>query len=251
MDGDNWHAPPTDLTLLSGELQVWRIPLNQPDTVVERLKKTLETNEIERAGMFYFDRDKKRYLIACGAKREILAGYLKCTPGEIRFTFGKYGKPQLKTEINQPEFSFNLAHSNEWALLAVTRQDVVGIDIEFTGRNLSELDQLIGIFSNYERETLRSLSGKFRLKGFYNCWTRKEAYVKAIGMGLSYPLQDFDVTCRPGAEAKLLRVRGQPQVAEHWELIELDLGCEFYVAAVAAELPRKKLTLYNWCIQAI
>jgi 4'-phosphopantetheinyl transferase len=210
------------------------------------LTQWLDFAELQKAESFHFQTDRNRYIIACSAKRDILSRYLQCEPKDIRFTFGSHGKPHLREENNITGLNFNLAHSNEWALLAVTRQGAVGIDVELMRPNLTDVDVITQIFSSYERESIQSLPDELRVKAFFNCWTRKEAFVKATGLGLSYPLQHFDVSCMPKEAAKLLHIRDQPQTAGHWSMIDLDLGDVCYVASVVLEKTNVSLKQWNW-----
>lgn len=225
-----WQRPPEAITLHDGVVDLWVLALNQPEAVVARLGEYLTTEEHNRADHFVFPHLRANFTVARGALRHILSQYVGQPPKHVQFGYGERGKPYL---LNG-DIRFNLSHSGEVALLGVTRRREIGVDIEQT-RNLSDLESLARRnFSASENTALMGLPISQRTDGFFNCWTRKEAYIKALGDGFSYPLDQFDVTLRPGEAARLLKVVGQPGEVLRWRLQSL-VPAAGYIGAVIVE----------------
>lgn len=234
MGSGRWQEPPADLALSSGEVHIWRASLDQPAERVQRLGQTLSGDERSRAERFHFERDRLHFIAARGLLRAILGRYSGLEPGQLRFCYGLRGKPALAEAPDGGRLYFNLAHSHGLALYAITREGAIGVDLEYV-RHIPEAEQMAErFFSALERDVLRSLPPSQRQVAFFNCWTRKEAYIKAIGDGLLHPLDQFDVSLAPGEPARLLSVAGQED--SHW-FIQALTPAPGYVAAVAIEGP--------------
>jgi 4'-phosphopantetheinyl transferase len=240
-----WPSPPSQLLLGTIDVHVWRVSLEQSPEVVERLRSLLSVDEQSRADRFHFKSDRCHFIVARGCLRIILGRYLEMAPAEIRFSYADHGKPQLANSIAQSrELKFNLAHSGRLALYAFTRIGEIGVDLEhirpeFTGDNIANR-----FFSPAEVDCLSRLPALARHEAFFNCWTRKEAFIKAKGMGLSLPLDQFDVTLEPSEPATLLRTRWDEEEAARWSLEAIDAG-EGYVAAVAVEGHDRQLSCWQ------
>ncbi|HEV3037565.1 MAG TPA: 4'-phosphopantetheinyl transferase superfamily protein [Candidatus Angelobacter sp.] len=240
-----WPAEPKSCFLQPGEVHIWRVSLAQPEPVVARCRELLPPAEIARANRFYFERDRRRFLVSHGMVRTVLGRYLALKPLELRFGEGPKGKPDLVPEQNPLGLTFNLSHSGEFALMGVASKLIMGIDIEvirvdFGGQEIAER-----FFSPYEVATLLSLPQDQRAEAFFYCWTRKEAYIKAQGEGLSLPLDSFDVTFAPGTEPALLRVADHPNEVARWKLYDIDVG-PGYKAALMIEGKQHHLRYFDW-----
>ena len=187
-----WLDPPSALLLPAGEVHIWRAGLDAP-VVEEQLSQVHSVDEIERASRFRFPRDRNRYLVGRAMLRSILARYLACAPGDLCFRYGASGKPMLADTFKGETLEFNVSHSGEYAIYAVARDQKVGIDIEHMRVDMPYEQIAAQFFSPEENRHLRSLPESLRRTAFYFIWTRKEAYVKARGEGLSLPLDRFDV----------------------------------------------------------
>lgn len=233
------HPPP----LTTEDVHVWRIALEVSDPLLARLRETLADDERRRAERFHFEKDRRYFTAARGAMRILLADYVARRPQEVRFAYGNYGKPRLADEA---DLRFNLTHSHGLALLAVTRGRDLGVDVEHLrdvagdGGPLAER-----FFSPREAAVLRSLPPEQRREAFFHCWTRKEAYIKANGKGLSLPLDQFDVSLRPGDPAMLLATRHGPDDVRRWSMQSL-LPAEGYVGALAVEGHLWRLWCGDW-----
>ena len=194
----------------------------------------LSADERNRADRFYFPRDQRRYTVGRAALRLQLGAQLGVAPEAVQFAYGQYGKPALAESFLASDLRFNVSHSGELALIGLLRGAELGVDLE-SFRPLSDRDALVRrYFSEAEIHDYFSLPEVDRQLGFYNCWTRKEAVVKALGQGLSYSLRAFDVTLAPQDPACLLRLQQSPGRQSGWCLDAFVPGRD-YVAAVAVQ----------------
>jgi len=183
----------------------------------------LASDERQRAERFHSERDRRRYIVRHGVLRELLSLYLHGPPARIRLSTNPFGKPQIEGS----DLRFNLSHSHGVALYVVAQGLEVGCDIEWRDPRLACEGIAEQFFSPREARALRALGPVRRTDAFFNCWTRKEAYVKARGCGLSLPLDSFDVSLAPGEPAALLRG------GEGWSIRSFE-PLPGYQAAIAA-----------------
>jgi 4'-phosphopantetheinyl transferase len=189
----------------------------------------LSAAERQRAVRFRLERDRRRFIVARARLRKLLAERLTAAPEAIELVCGKHGKPALA----QGDLRFNVSHSGDVAAYAFARGCEIGIDIEEI-RAVPEADAIAArTFSRGEHDAYAALPPHERVLGFLNCWTRKEAFVKALGKGLSISLDSFDVTLAPGEPAKILRVGTTPGKEAGWRLHSF-LPAPGFVAAVAS-----------------
>ena len=229
-----WSPAPTDLKLVDNEVHVWRAQLELPSSQAQELRGTLTDDELDRANRFSFGIDRQRFITARGTLRSILSRYITIDPSHLRFHYNQYGKPSLAPEFSAYLLNFNLSQSGSMALYAITRKMEIGVDVE---RVRSDFDyEEIGerFFSANEAAILRTLPIEKKLEAFYNCWTRKEAYLKAQGKGLSLPLDNFDVSFAPGEPSIVLITKNGLQESSPWTLRDLKPGIG-YVGALAAK----------------
>jgi 4'-phosphopantetheinyl transferase len=229
-------VPPAQLLLSSSEIHVWRVPLTALPDVIERLRVWLSSSELARAARFYHERDRSHFIVGRAALRSILARYLDINPADVTFDYGPQGKPALAgghPSGRSPGIEFNLAHSHGLALCAIATRKRIGIDLEHI-RPMPDATQIAArFFSASEQTALEQIPEESRGDAFFRCWTRKEAFIKAVGQGLSMPLDSFDVSLDPD-DARLLRLDGDPDAVERWRLAPLSPSPGF-VAAVAVE----------------
>ena len=220
--------------LAEGEVHVWRALLDLPEPQIQALEQILADDERARAERFRFVKDRTHFIAARGLLRIILGRYLLRDPQRLSFSYNAYGKPSLAEMSESDGLSFNLTHANGMALYAVTRNRAVGVDVECIQRQMEWESVAKHFFSPYEVRMLKAVSPDMQHLAFFNCWTRKEAYIKARGMGLSLELDSFDVTLTPGEPAALLNIREEGQDISNWSLYELYPGGD-YIAALAME----------------
>ena len=224
------------LTLDPGEIHIWSISLDPPPDRAERLSRLLAQDEKERADRFRFDRHRRQYAVGRGALRTLLAAYLGTRPELISFSYGPRGKPFLAEPLaaGAGGLQFNLSNSDEMALVGFVRGVEIGVDIEYMKSMPDCLEISERFFSQSEREVLRSLPREVKEEGFFNCWTRKEAYLKAVGEGLAAPLDSFDVTLAPGEPPRMLTLEGDAARAARWTFRHFR-PAEKYIGALAIE----------------
>jgi 4'-phosphopantetheinyl transferase len=227
------------------EVHVWRIAMVQPEEVRLHYRKYFSPDEIERADRFHFDKDRNRFTIARGALREILGGYLKLPMNQVAFVYGAQGKPSLAGPHKSSGICFNLSHSGDVALLAVTRNRELGVDVEQIRSDFTSDDIAARFFAPEECAKLETLLPHERADAFFNCWTRKEAYIKARGLGLSIPLDSFEVAFAPHEEAALLQVKTGDDNFSRWRFHALHPGAG-YKGALAVEGRDYEVRLLEW-----
>jgi 4'-phosphopantetheinyl transferase len=222
------------MALEDDEVHVWLASLQSPSSVILDLWRTLAPDEKQRALKFHFQRECDRFIVSRGLLRAILSCYLAQAPEQIRFSYNEFGKPALRNGLPDGSLEFNLSHADNRAVFAISRQRRVGIDIERMRSDIANETVAKHFFSTREQEDLSTLTPEEWQKGFFTCWTRKEAFVKAQGEGLSIPLSEFDVSLLPDETAALLKVRSGGAKATDWSLHELPIGSD-YTAALAVE----------------
>lgn len=236
-----WRADVVPLE--NDSVHVWRVRVDR-HTPFARLEPLLSVDERERAGRFHFARDRNTYTAAHGALREILGGYLDVAPAALQFTIGHAGKPALSAPFDQHGIQFNLSHSGEIVLIAVARHRAVGVDVERWDSSIEHLALAEQFFSSHERLALASLASVADATniGFFQAWSRKEAYLKATGAGITEGLHHFDVSLRPGEPAELLADRTDAAALHRWQMSAIDVGSG-YSGALVAERPMDDVVL--------
>jgi 4'-phosphopantetheinyl transferase len=227
-----WRRPPAELPWPHDDVHVWRATLALPATAADRLKQCLSPEERDRMGRFHFEQDRRRHLVGRGLLRTLLGRYLNLAPQDLRFAIAAAGKPHLAS--GQGQLQFNVSHSGEYVLIAIADGRAVGIDVEQVHDDFDVDEVAVHFFSANEQHDLETFTGRAKIEAFYNCWTRKEAYLKAQGAGLSFPLDQFDVSLRPGEPARLIATRPDPAEATRWQLSGLDVA-DGYKAALVVE----------------
>jgi 4'-phosphopantetheinyl transferase len=239
-----WSLAPETVTLESGEVHVWRVESDLSAVHIADLGQTLAPDERIRADRYKFQKDHDHFIVARAALREILSRYLHESPGRLRFDYDSFGKPSLAGG-NGDELRFNVSHSHEIVLIAVTRGRDIGVDIERIRPDMATFDIAERFFSRLEAEALRALPMDRQAEGFFNGWTRKEAYLKALGKGLSMPLDQFVVSLSPGEPACLLKAEGDPREGSRWSMWDLRAGPD-YVAALVVAGQDCRLRCWQW-----
>jgi 4'-phosphopantetheinyl transferase len=219
------------LVLPMDEVQVWRVDLEAIRAQEARWQQVLSSDELIRAARFHFSRDRQRFVAARALLRTILAGYLRTDPKDVSFSYSKKEKPFLGPVHAGGDVTFNISHSGEVALLAFTRGREVGVDVEQVRRDFDLEAIARRFFSAHEHTQLAALPAEDKADAFFRCWTRKEAYIKATGDGLSLPLSQFDVSLGCGETNALLATRPDGDGSPPWRIREVPAG-PGYIAAV-------------------
>jgi 4'-phosphopantetheinyl transferase len=187
-----------------------------------------------RAERPYFQRGRRYAVVARGFLRRVLAGYLGIAAEKLALVYGEHGKPALAEGSRPTDVRFNLAHSGDLAILAIARDRDLGADVERLRPVPEHARIATRFFSPVENAALGSQWATDPVRGFFTCWTRKEAYIKAIGHGLSHPLDGFDVSIAPDEPARLLRVERDPTEVTRWTFDTFE-PAPGYLGAVAVE----------------
>jgi 4'-phosphopantetheinyl transferase len=216
------------------EVDIWFAPLDPSLKSVNAALQVLAPDEIERAERFRLDNDRKQYVLARSNLRNILSNYLEIPPAQLRFSYNRFGKPALREDFDGCSLTFNLSHAPGAAVYAVSSDCQIGIDLELIREDV-EYEQIVErFFSSNEVRTFRQLPTESKVRAFFACWTRKEAYIKAKSDGLFLDLRSFDVAFVPSEPASLVRVANDPLEADRWRLMNVDVPGR-YVAALVVE----------------
>jgi len=244
----SWSDPPRTMTLDNNEVHVWRSELDLSEAELRKLAKTLALDEQARAARFRFPRDRRRFIVARGVLREILARYFDRDPAKLQFCYAPFGKPALTSNSGGDGLRFNVSHSHGFALYAVSLHRELGVDLECIRTNFPWEPIAERFFSPEEIDALHSVPCRLKYEAFLNCWTRKEAFVKARGGALSLRLDRFSVSLIPGEPVVLLKTEDNPLEASRWGLEQL-APRSGYVAALAAEGRNWQLKCWQWSEQ--
>lgn len=210
-----WKIPTDDLKISTSEVHVWKADLGVDAALEAEFWDTLSEEEKKRADRFRFPIHRAYFIAGRGILRQLLGQYLGVPAVSLQFDYGSQGKPFL---VDFPNFKFNISHSKHHILLAFSKKNTIGVDVEVIDPTI-EFDVIAPrFFSKNEATTLLNLPLAQQPTVFYNCWTRKEAFIKAKGGGLSIPLDQFEVTLLPEDAPKLLTINWAMEEVNHWNL---------------------------------
>ena len=230
-----WHIAPSELFLKDDEVHVWCTSLDALGARQTQFWKMLSQDEQVRAQRFHFEIHRQRFIIGRGILRMVLSRYLHIAPESIAFSYAANGKPFLIPSEFTQDIEFNVSHSHELALFAFTRKQAIGIDIEYM-RAFPDAQAIVNsFFSTQEQEAFSALPMSKQTAAFFATWTRKEAYLKACGDGLSLPLSQFEVSLEPEKEARILAIGGNRDEAARWFLQDILLPDSDYRGAVVLQ----------------
>ena len=240
-----WKPSSQSLTITAGEVHVWRASLAVPAAELGRWEATLEADERARAARFHFQTDRDHFVAGRGFLRALLGRYTGRAPAQLRFVYNAFGKPDLATNPGASPLRFNLAHSHGLALCAVTRTRQIGVDVERIRPDFATEEIARKFFSPNEAAKLLALPAELRSAVFFDCWTRKEAFIKARGLGMSLPLDQFEVAFAPGETPALIHAQDDPQAPSRWTMRPLAPGAG-YAGAVLVEGGEWELECWDW-----
>jgi 4'-phosphopantetheinyl transferase len=231
-------------TLTPDEVHIWKVELSGGAFDVRTCFRMLDREECAKANAFHFERDRIRYVTTHGALRILLGEYLSADPAAVRFQHNPYGKPALATALAGLDLRFNLSHSESIALIAIRLGGEVGVDVERIRPEMAGEEIAVHFFAPGEVAALRQVAPDKRQQAFFACWTRKEAYIKVRGRGLSLPLDSFEVSVVPETAA-VLWAADVPDATTRWHMRSLDAG-DGYAAALATEGAPGNLICRAW-----
>jgi 4'-phosphopantetheinyl transferase len=239
-----WPLAATPLSFPTERVDIWKVHLDGP-LLKDSETGVLSPDEIARANRFHFEKDRVHSVRCRAALRQLLGKYLGIPAPEIQFKYLTNGKPQLEADLNPRALQFNVSHSADLAAIAIGSEHRLGIDVEKIRSDVDTLSLSKRFFSLRERAELQALPEHLRVSAFFACWTRKEAFLKATGDGLSFPLENFSVSVQPDSNERLEEVNEDTKVGEQWFLADLRIG-DGYRAAIAIECPRTRLHTYSF-----
>ena len=239
----SWQAPARKPMLGDNDIHVWSAPLNISNATLTWFAACLDTDEQARAARFHFDRHRNQFIAGRGWLRTITGWYLRTDPAKLIFKYSDFGKPSISESVETVPLTFNLAHSGELALYAFTLGREVGIDIEVIDPKFASETIAQQFFSPKEVAALLKFPINERPHAFFDCWTRKEAFIKAQGMGLSLPLNQFEVSLEHDQPA-LLHTAWDAAEAARWSLINID-AAPGYAAALAVRAGQYSLQCFQ------
>jgi 4'-phosphopantetheinyl transferase len=237
----DWQKPGSPIQLAVGEVHLWRANLNLSPLQVEVGRGLLSTDERERADRMVTQTLQNRRAAAQSILRDVLARYLAISPSRIVFSLGERGKPSVQGS----DLEFNMSHTEDLALIALTRTHPIGVDIEFIKTSKYHESIVEKNYSPQEFAQYQSLPEGEKLEAFFRGWTRKEAYIKAIGLGLYYPLEKFTVDLASKEDRAMLSIEGSTERASTWFLPSF-WADEKIIGAVAIEAEIKNWLFYDW-----
>ena len=237
---NKWDTQSADFSLKSNQIHIWSVALDIDIKTQIRYWKVLSEEERQRAEAFKFVKDKIKYIACRGALRQLMGHYLKTPANEISIEYVKNGKPHHNSNLE-----FNVSHSRDMAVIGFTYDTILGIDIEFIHRKIEFHQIARRFFSTNESDIVINAPRESMHQYFYNCWTRKEAFIKALGDGLSFPLDQFEVTCAPDEVPKLMSTKWDETEVEKWSLWAFEKSKD-YVGALAIQGPEKQLIYFSW-----
>jgi 4'-phosphopantetheinyl transferase len=242
----SWRAPREAVGLQRNQIHVWCAVLSEFASELGLLNALLSSAERDRAERFRFSKDRNHFVARRGILRGILSHYLEQPPSEIDFRHGRFGKPEVNGDFVRGNLQFSVSHSGDLALYAVTRACPIGVDVEYI-RPFPHLEEIaLRFFSPSEAKVLMTLSREHRMEGFFSCWTRKEALLKATGEGIGDGLASVEVALIPWQDAGTIRTVGESEDRIGWHLRSFSPAAG-YLAAIAFKDDNVSLSQWQLC----
>ena len=243
-----WQNPLRQPALDKHQVHIWRANLDLPTAEVDHLTTFLSTDELHRASKFRFPEHKRRFIVARGILRELLSHYLDISPESVQFNYSDRGKPQLLKPSTECPLQFNISHSQEYALFGFTTSNLIGVDIEYLREMPDSVKIAQRFFSPREFDLIKNLAIKEQSQGFFKLWTAKEAYLKAIGTGLSGSLAGVEIDFAEDSSSNLLlTINGDTMARNNWCIYSC-LPATNYAGAIAVEtqINKKQIDFWSW-----
>lgn len=225
-----WITGPLKPHLELNAIHVWHVILPIHQDTKKVLEKNLSVDEQHRSRKFHFEADAERFIVARGALRDIIMRYINIPSQDILFEYTKFGKPYLSNS----NIHFNLSHSGQYILYAITENADIGVDIEECKDNIEFLSIAKEFLSKVEYKKFLMVRPEERRLAFYRAWTRKEAVLKAMGKGLYFPANQLEVSFLPSEAVKLKKIFGQAFFSKLWKLFQIEFD-KNYVSAIAVK----------------
>lgn len=241
----SWKQAPEQITPDPGVIDIWRISLALPEPELASFSDLLTSDETARAQRFQGRHKYREYIICRGLLRKVLGLALNCDPRDVEIRYTDQDKPYLAAPADHGNLQFNVSHSHEQALIALTKDQPIGIDIEHLRTNLEFNKMASRFFSSKEADDLNTYTDVGIPHAFFACWTRKEAFVKALGEGIAFGLSEFSVSVDPYQHEVDLQTHWDETYAKNWSIRNIESG-PGYVAALAVAGKIKRLRYWYY-----
>ena len=241
---NTWQRPPERVQLSPDCIDIWRVALDRATARLEEYRAVLSGDELERCDKFKSQQRRREFIIGRGSLRTLIGQYLALDPSSFEFAYSDHQKPYISTTAMGAPVTFNLTHSHDLVLIALTLERRVGIDIEYLRPDVEFRKLSRRFFSKQESQSLEAYDDACLPAAFFACWTRKEALLKAIGAGIAFGLRDFSVSVDPLDQEVDLRTHWDQAEAARWSILNLDLERD-YAAAVAVNGSNCKLRYWD------
>jgi len=222
---DSWQQTPKTLDLSSDHIDIWLCHLKDLSKNIDEFYSLLAKDERERADKLKIEDKRKQYIITRGSLRQRLGSLTNLEPKDFVFEYMEHGKPVLANDPRYADITFNISHSNDFSLIAITLKQVIGIDIEKINPDSDHQQLVTRFFSMVEQSEFQALPEKIKAKAFCACWTRKEAFIKAVGDGVSYGLDNFDVSIDPENQSSKINLHQDSD--ETWSVHHLPINDDY------------------------
>ena len=231
-------------------VHVWSAALPAAEGIVERCRAVLSVDERERAGRMLVPSSRDLFVVGRGILRALIGGYLGVLPADVRFAYSAFGRPSVQADGSRPALQFSVSHSGALIALAFAREARVGIDVERV-RTSTDCDAISArFFTPAEQASLAALAPADRIDAFFACWTRKEAVLKAVGLGISRGLGRVEVSCHPGAAARVVRSLLAEVDPAGWALLDLAAPAG-YRSALAVSMAEPRVSLVGEALAVV
>jgi 4'-phosphopantetheinyl transferase len=245
-EGAIWRAAEPHPRLTADEVHLWRTTLDRGPDDIAAGAMLLAEDERVRAARFLRAEDRDHFIICRAVLRRLIGRYLGRDAASLRFRYGAQGKPALASESMQLDLRFNLSHSHGWALYGFALAREVGVDLEYRHRDLDWEPLAARFFAEAETAQLCALAPALRAEAFFRCWSRKEAFLKACGEGLSIGLDAFAVSVAPDLPAALMAMQSDPLAPLRWRLHDVPMGGDYAAALAVDGMAPTALSLFEW-----
>ena len=241
----NWQCPSARPILTDSRIHVWRASLELLSSQIDFLATVLSPDEIARAEKFRFARHRRRFIAARGILRQLLGNYLEIAPSQVKFGYSDRGKPFLSQPMVSNSLQFNVSHSEEYALYGFALNHQIGVDVEYLRRMPDAVNIARRFFSPAELNLVQNAAPPERHHLFFQLWTAKEAYLKAIGTGLTGMLDNIEIALDQNLRPSFWAIAGDRQAVTNWTLCSCSPATD-YVGAIAIHLPYEQFELWHW-----
>ena len=241
---DNWQTPPDNLEISPRHVDVWLASTQVGEAQVRAYTKSLSREELARAQKFRSKTAHREYIVTRGLLRQALSETAGLDLAGVDFLYGEHGKPRLDARVPGGTVAFNVSHSHGLALVALAPGGRLGVDLEKIRPEVEWRDLARRYFSDAECRDLERRGDGDGMKAFFACWTRKEAFVKALGAGVSYGLKEFDVSIGPDEDYAALTLRSRDEDASGWLVKNLPVP-DSHAAALAVDRPACNFRLWR------